>query len=426
MRRFKLALLIACLSFCASLSGSALLDKRNNFLDLLPPTIQFVSPPKGLGLTRKSVTFAVSDQSKVEVSAVLVQGLKRIDLRPQIWREDLDNNVTYKMELPLAGEGLIDGLASVVVQCKDISAWHNSSSESFSLIVDGTPPIVKERYLPRIVRVGGTSLLFYAVKERNLSDSGVRLAGKLIFRGYPARGLFRELAGPQMSDPSIYVALVSVPEKSGLSNYGGETGFTIYAEDEVGNNSTRDIKIATSPTQFRDIISTDESNIKKITLELNDLASKALRHSRGERYWQGPFFQQKNEASSPLLLRFGNRSEGGSIIEWSTFSLPFEEREIVAAERGIISKVEKSEILGTVVIIDHGIGVHSLYFNLEGAILSPGKLVEKGEVIGVGRVNEAGQREFGFQMLISGIPVNPQDWWSKDGVERDFRSLAGR
>jgi len=73
-------------------------------------------------------------------------------------------------------------------------------------------------------------------------------------------------------------------------------------------------------------------------------------------------------------------------------------------------------IYGNCVIIDHGMGVQSLYAHLSSIGVKPGDVVEKEAQIGrSGMTGLAGGDHLHFTMLVNGQMVNPIEWWDPTG-----------
>ena len=69
-------------------------------------------------------------------------------------------------------------------------------------------------------------------------------------------------------------------------------------------------------------------------------------------------------------------------------------------------------IYGNCVIIDHGLGVQSLYAHLSTIGVKVGDSVTKGQELGrTGATGLAGGDHLHFTMLLQGTPVNPVEWW---------------
>jgi murein DD-endopeptidase MepM/ murein hydrolase activator NlpD len=104
---------------------------------------------------------------------------------------------------------------------------------------------------------------------------------------------------------------------------------------------------------------------------------------------------------------------------------------VVAANSGMVINASWLGIFGNCVIIDHGMGVQSLYGHLSALDVKVGDTVAKGQVIGrSGMTGLAGGDHLHFTMLVGGHPVNPVEWWDthwiQDRVDRKLHEASLR
>ena len=98
---------------------------------------------------------------------------------------------------------------------------------------------------------------------------------------------------------------------------------------------------------------------------------------------------------------------------------------IRAANRGIIVYADYLGIFGNCVVIDHGMGLQSLYGHLSSIEVALGAEVEHDQQIGLsGQTGLAGGDHLHFSMLLEGHPVTPLEWWDPHWIEdRVLRKL---
>jgi murein DD-endopeptidase MepM/ murein hydrolase activator NlpD len=99
---------------------------------------------------------------------------------------------------------------------------------------------------------------------------------------------------------------------------------------------------------------------------------------------------------------------------------------IAAAQRGIVVHAADLGIYGNCVVLDHGLGVQSLYGHLSSIGVKVGDKVEKGQEIGrSGQTGLAGGDHLHFTTLVGGEQVTPVDWWSTQWLQdRVLRKIA--
>jgi hypothetical protein len=99
---------------------------------------------------------------------------------------------------------------------------------------------------------------------------------------------------------------------------------------------------------------------------------------------------------------------------------------VVAANRGIVLHASDLGIFGNCVVIDHGLGVQSLYGHLSSIDVKAGDTVEKGQTLGrSGMTGLAAGDHLHFTMLVHGRAVNPVEWWDPKWMQdRVLRKIS--
>jgi murein DD-endopeptidase MepM/ murein hydrolase activator NlpD len=166
----------------------------------------------------------------------------------------------------------------------------------------------------------------------------------------------------------------------------------------------------------------------------NAAAIAALaRETAPEMLWQGAFQQLGNSAVQSSFADHRTYFHEGREIDQqvhlgfdlaATAAVP-----VAAANRGRVLHAGYLGIYGNCVILDHGLGVQSLYAHLSSIDVKPGDLVEKGAPLGrSGMTGLAGGDHLHFTMLVNGFAVNAVEWWDahwlEDRVNRKIRAAA--
>ena len=162
-------------------------------------------------------------------------------------------------------------------------------------------------------------------------------------------------------------------------------------------------------------------NAKKI----EDLAHK----TSPTRLWNGPFVQLGNSKVEAAFADHRTYIYKGKEVDHQVhlgFDLAVTSRvPIVAANAGTVLNASWLGIYGNCVIIDHGMGVQSLYGHLTSFDVNVGDKVTRGQTIGrSGMTGMAGGDHLHFTMLVGGRMVNPVEWWDPHWIEdRVMRKL---
>jgi murein DD-endopeptidase MepM/ murein hydrolase activator NlpD len=143
--------------------------------------------------------------------------------------------------------------------------------------------------------------------------------------------------------------------------------------------------------------------------------------SAPERLWQGAFEQLRN---SKVTSRFAEQRtyfiDGKKISEATHFGYDLASTAaapITAAAAGRVAFAGELGIYGDCVILDHGLGVASLYGHLSRLDVAPGNRVERGQPLGLsGATGLAGGDHLHFAILVGGTYVDPLEWWDPKWV----------
>jgi murein DD-endopeptidase MepM/ murein hydrolase activator NlpD len=97
-----------------------------------------------------------------------------------------------------------------------------------------------------------------------------------------------------------------------------------------------------------------------------------------------------------------------------------------AANRGKVLYAADLGIYGNCIIIDHGLGVQSLYAHLSSFEVPVGAIVDKGQELGKsGQTGMAGGDHLHFTMLVNGQMVNPVEWWDPHWIDDRVKRKLG-
>jgi murein DD-endopeptidase MepM/ murein hydrolase activator NlpD len=150
--------------------------------------------------------------------------------------------------------------------------------------------------------------------------------------------------------------------------------------------------------------------------------------------WVGPFQQLGNSQVEAAFADHRTYFYNGKEIDQQVhlgFDLAVTSSvEVVAANNGKVVHAAFLGIYGNCVIIDHGLGVQSLYAHLSSMGVKVGDTVTKGQAIGrSGMTGLAGGDHLHFTMLVNGQAVSAVEWWDtkwmEDRVLRKVREAGG-
>jgi murein DD-endopeptidase MepM/ murein hydrolase activator NlpD len=151
------------------------------------------------------------------------------------------------------------------------------------------------------------------------------------------------------------------------------------------------------------------------------------------RLWEGPFVQLGNSKVEASFADHRTYVYKGKEVDQQVhlgFDLAVTEHvPVAAANAGIVVNADWLGIYGNCIIIDHGMGVQSLYGHLMSFDVKVGDKVTRSQQIGRSdSTGLAGGDHLHFTMLVGGHMVNPVEWWDPhwitDRVDRKLKEAG--
>ena len=291
---------------------------------------------------------------------------------------------------------------------------------------------------------GGAELILYHVTPPD-AESGVRV-GDRFYRGYPATA-----AGVDSTDETLRVALFALLHDQEL-----DAPMRLYALDGAGNEAEVNFDHRVFPQRFRrsritisdgfleqvvpDIVLRSEG-FKTLPLppdagplEQYLAINGGLRRLNGDRIqalsantantklWTEPFRQLANSQVESGFADHRTYVYDGRAVDQQvhlgfdlavTANVP-----VLAAASGRVIWADYLGIYGNCVIVDHGLGLQSLYAHLSSIGVQAGNSVVPDDELGrSGMTGLAGGDHLHFAILLNGWAVNPTEWWDPHWIE---------
>jgi hypothetical protein len=290
------------------------------------------------------------------------------------------------------------------------------------------------------VNHGGSEFVVYRATPEDV-ESGVRV-GDIEYPGYSAKG-----AGIATSDPALRVAFFAL-----LPDQPVDTPIQVFARDEAGSQAMTPLDHRVFPKPYgKSRIEVDDRFIGRVVpaiaanspdenIPTDDVLAGFLKINGELRRKNNQYVADLSKKSAPEMMfmdafqQLGNSQVEARFADARTYFYKGKEVDqqvhlgfdlavtaqapIVAAQRGMIVHAGDLGIYGNCVIIDHGLGVQSLYGHLSSIEVQVGQQVEKAQQIGrSGMTGLAGGDHLHFTMLVGGQQVTPVDWWSTQWMQ---------
>jgi murein DD-endopeptidase MepM/ murein hydrolase activator NlpD len=300
------------------------------------------------------------------------------------------------------------------------------------------------------VNLGGTEMIVYRATPADV-ESGVQV-GDLRYPGYPAAGA--KIEGVNITDAAVKVAFFALRFDQDVN-----TPMFAYARDEAGNSARAEFDHLTFPKPFkRSRIELDDRFLDRVVpaiLETSpeikpegDTLQKFLAINGDLRRKNAEKIASFAKQTSPDMLwagvvfhPFTNSAVEAAFADQRTYIYQGKEVDrqvhlgfdlartvnspVVAANTGKVLYAAPLGIYGNCIILDHGMGVQSLYGHLSSIRVQVGQTVHKEEEMGrSGMTGLAGGDHLHFTMLVNGQMVNPVEWWDAHWIQdRILRKL---
>ncbi len=151
----------------------------------------------------------------------------------------------------------------------------------------------------------------------------------------------------------------------------------------------------------------DPTTLKRVQQEQKEM-TEAFRHVSNQPLWDGPFLEPVNGKITGV---FGSRR----IINGQP-RRPHSGEDIAAPRGTPVQAINKGHVVKTVnhffsgkgVILDHGVGLFSMYFHLSEINVQSGQAIQKGEALGkVGATGRATGPHLHWGVRLNGSRINP-------------------
>jgi hypothetical protein len=334
-------------------------------------------------------------------------------------------------EVSLA-EGDLDVIIEVTDQPK-LWLFSNKAIDVRTVRYDATPPRIEVFSGQHYLRQGGSEVVMYRVFERDVR-SGVQV-GETVFNGYHIQGRGDEL----------YLCFFALAYDQPV-----DSPLHLWAEDIAGNRTETRFWYKTFPQNFRtsrinlsdrlieavsrDILAhTNEVTEKDTPIEtfvaindgfrkITDQKIREITSSPSDRLlWNEPFLQLSNSkvesrfADHRIYVYEGEEVDRQTHLGFDLASVA--QSPVEASNSGIVVFADYLGIYGNTIILDHGLGLFSLYGHLSSFDVEKGQSVSRGETLGrTGQSGLAAGDHLHFTMLVGDVPVNPLEWWDPTWV----------
>lgn len=406
-----------------------------DYLDREKPLIRLDQDIIAIGKSKDiGITFSDAHSGLSHLKVEIVQNNKAHLLAQEALPSRGVKQKAIQIKVDTAALQLKNGPAIIQITAIDASLFKNDALWAQQIKIDTVPPNIEVLNTVNYINQGGTGFIAYRTSKPTAS-TGVYVDDRFA-QGYTIL----------INNRPVSVAYFALP----IDASGGKTKIAIFARDDAGNEAKISLPCQIKAKKFRaDKLNLGDSFLQQkmpefqamvpqlqnkppkdvfayINTQMREENTKMIQticvKSMNKKLWEGVFVRMQN--AKPMAMfgdqrtymvdgkPFGNSIHLGVDLA-STAHAPIE-----AANNGVVVFAGPLGIYGNTVIIDHGLGLFSLYGHLSSLDTAVGKSVKKSDKIGLsGLTGLAGGDHLHFSILVNGQFVNPVEWWDPHWIQ---------
>ena len=426
-RRKLPALLVVLVVLVAALVAAGI-HFRPRF-ESQPPQIRLAPDSAVIGAAPLEITVLDAGAGLKSLSITLAAGGPETSIAAEQFASPVAEK---KVSVALAKlPGVKEGPATLRVVARDASLWGwfkgNETVVEKQIAIDLTPPTIELIADDRYINFGGAGAIVYKTSA-DAATSGVRV-GKHFFPGFP--GQIKEkpdhrlvfFAHPYDTPPGTKAVVVST-DTAGNTR---EMPLVYELKDVKYRKSTLTLSdsflqntvsaLARDPAARqgspKDLFVAVNKNLRK---ENEDKITAVTKKASPSMLWKGAFTQLSNskvEANFADLRTYVYKGEAIDTAYHLGYDLSVTKRyPVEAANSGAVVLAEDLGIYGNTVIVDHGLGLFTLYSHLSAIDVKVGDRITPKQILGrTGETGLAGGDHLHYGVYLHGVAVLPVEWW---------------
>jgi murein DD-endopeptidase MepM/ murein hydrolase activator NlpD len=394
-----------------------------------PPRIALSPDTDVLGTGPLEIDVTDPRSGLKSVTATLSQGGKDQTLASEQYATPVPGK---KISVALAKvSGIQEGPAVLKVAARDASLWHwfagNEAVLQKNLTIDITPPTLELMADDRYINFGGVGAIVYRASA-DTAMSGVKVGSHFfpgvpgVVKGHPDErfALFAHAYDVQPTDRATIVAT----DKAGntremrlsyeLKNVRYKKS-TIAISDSFFQNKVVPLlkDVSKRGGSVKDVFIAVDKGVRK---ENEDKITEVTSKVTPKILWEGAFSQLSNSKVEANFADARTYTYNGEPID-TAFHLGYDlsvtkHYPVEAANAGVVAFTGDLGLYGNAVIIDHGLGLFTLYGHLSQIDVKVGDALAKRQILGkTGETGFAGGDHLHFGVYLDGIAVLPVEWW---------------
>ncbi|MDZ4343508.1 MAG: M23 family metallopeptidase [Candidatus Binatia bacterium] len=399
------------------------------------PQIKLTPDSDVLGLAPMDIGVTDQGAGLKSVTATLSTGGSEHTLASEQYAQPVtEKKITVALSSKLTG--VKEGPAVLRVSARDGSLWNffhgNETVIQKNLTIDITPPTVELIADDHYVNFGGVGVIVYKPSADTVT-SGIRIGGHF-FPGFQ---------GQIKGHPDHFIALFAHPY-----NVPVDAKAVLVATDKAGNTKEMPLVYELKNVKYKkSTIAISENFLQsKMAPLLNDVGArqgtpkdvflrvnKALRKENEDKIaaitrkstptilWSGAFSQLSNSKVEANFADEPTYTYDNEPID-TAYHLGYDlsvtkHYPVEAANSGTVAFAGDLGIYGNTVILDHGLGLFTLYGHLSFIDVKVGDSIKQRQIIGrTGETGLAAGDHLHYGVYLHGVAILPVEWWDQKWI----------
>ncbi|MDZ7818475.1 MAG: M23 family metallopeptidase [Aliarcobacter sp.] len=401
---------------------------------------------------KKPINVAISDDTKIKsYEIVFVDGEKKLKLENKVIK---DENGIIELEVlpPEFDEFYKPKEGSLKIEVYDTSKWNffkgNQTITNSKIIIDKKSPVANVITNSYLLRQGGSGVIIVEINDENLKDYYISFNDEEVFELFP------------FYKKNYYISIITWPID--IKEF---KRVNVVAVDLAGNRTESkvpfyikgfkekidDIKISDDFVNnvSKHVLENSDMNVPSDTIEafvktnkelreinvktIRDVSRKNLANGMNSSFDIKPFVRLPNAAT---FAQYGERRHyfyGENKIDeawhlgmdWASVK----RADVQVSNPGKVIFKGYLGIYGDTVIIDHGLGLGTLYAHTSSINVEVNDEVKAGQhIANTGSTGAVFGDHLHFGVLVQGIEVNPNEWldytWMKTNVTKTINDAV--
>ena len=359
---------------------------------------------------------------------------------------EVKTSINLEVKPPRSAYAMKDKSIKIIIQATDFSKWNflsgNRTVKEFEFIIDKKRPQLSSVAHSYKITKGGSALVILKVRDENLKDAYIETnyGKKFKLEPFYKEGYFISLVAWPVTQRNFKATMVAI-DKAGNKSKSYIPFYLKQKNYRVSNIKLSDRflkgKIAELAYDFVETQGVDNS-IEQFMIINEDIRAKneALIHNITSKVSNEMISDFKINKMYPLknaqvVASFGDHRKysykGKSISQSYHLGLDLASNTMAAIKpqnSGNIVFSDYNGIYGNMPIVNHGLGLYTLYGHCSSINLNSGDYLNaKEDLAYTGKSGYAMGDHLHFGVLVQGIEVRPQEWMDKKWIKLNVADI---